>query len=144
MTVDALTRTFHAELRGVEEGHHARREADDDPTVYRVVSDVRPDEWRYRVHVAPAYLAHGAIAAPEFQCDHLLVQTISIASVRSESPGLTPCKHAARVARRLEREGLIRWHEVYGWIEADGAKLLTALRPPPRRSVSDADLFDNL
>lgn len=147
--VDAVTRTFQAELRAVEEGHRARRREPDDPTVYLVTSDTRPGDWTYTVHVDFGYVPRderderGALAAaPTFSCDHLAVQGITHAMARSVGPGLAPCKHAAVVARRLEREGLIRWDEYLAWVESPERSLAVTLRAPRRSTVTDADLFD--
>jgi hypothetical protein len=94
-------RSLAAEVRAIEEGHRSYLQPDGS---YRVVSDSRPGKW-YRVDVAlrrPGS-AVGFSCRPEgpgsYRDDHLA----------AAAAGLPPCKHAALVARRLEREGLASW-----------------------------------
>ena len=90
-------RTLDAEVRGVEEGHHVFVNADG---TYKVVSEVTGEAL-----TVSAVFDRGV---PVFSCDHEVVRRLGaqLPSV-SEVPGACPCKHAALVARRLEREGLI-------------------------------------
>lgn len=139
-----LTRTFEAELRAVEEGHHAI--ALDGPGRFRVVSDVRPTEWRYTVR-AEAGIVTGpdpVVWGPRFTCDHLLVMG-TMHRYTTTLAGLTACKHAALVARRLAREGLLEFDPELGWAAPDDAALRAHLEAPPvGRTVDDDDLFANL
>lgn len=79
--------TFRAELRAVEEGHHARRLADGR---LRVVSHEEPDVAYYLGWTLP----RGGVLHVSCTCPS--------GEHRAYLP--VPCKHAALVARRLERE----------------------------------------
>lgn len=97
--VTPAQRALAAEVRAVEEGHHAVVQ----PGGWlRIVSDSRPGK-SYAVSFA-ALSTWGPVA---FSCeprgegaysdDHLSL---------TGQPGIPPCKHSALAARRLEREGL--------------------------------------
>lgn len=104
-------RNVAAETRAVEAGHRAFVQPDGS---IRVLSDTHGDLGKgYRVEfVAGAYdglvrftcTPEGAMA---YRDDHLHVETVR--------PGEVPCMHAALAARRLEREGLIRYDKNGRW-----------------------------
>lgn len=107
-------RTLAAECRAVTEGHRARL-ADG---VILVASDTLPDV-SYRVKVE----AVGETVW--FACDH--------AAYVCGQPGrvertVVPCKHGALAARRLEREGILRW-ELGRWVPT------VVVAPAPLRLV---------
>lgn len=89
-----------AECRAVEEGHHARW--DDARQRFLVKSDSGPRTYEITVQaVVPANLACAAWLSFGCTCP---------AGVRGRtSTRPVPCKHAALVARRLERMGLATW-----------------------------------
>lgn len=89
-------RTIDAEVRAVEEGHHARLGGGGKR--FLVKSDTKLDT-TYRVGVQ---LVAGVVV---FECDHISYWA------PGEPPQRTfvPCKHGALCARRLEREGMLRW-----------------------------------
>lgn len=97
-----------AELRAVEDGHHAWAQPDGSILVKPNSTD--PDERsdrrpargrpRYRVRV-------------EGVEDGLVVLSCTCRSGFHRARLPIPCKHAALAARRLEREGLIHWDA--GW-----------------------------
>lgn len=92
-------RNLAAEVRAVEEGHRAFVM----PGGWvRVVSDTHAGK-TYRVE----FVAVGGLVS--FSCrpegEHAYTDDHLAASA---APGVTPCKHAALAARRLEREGLAR------------------------------------
>lgn len=124
MTAPALRQALDHEVRAVEEGHHARQLGDG---VYRVASDSVPGKWfRVTVWHAPGTAVVFGCHPDGDRCyrdDHLRAS--------SDIPGLACCKHAALVARRLEREGTIVWCGGY-WVDARPW-------PPP---VPCADPFD--
>jgi hypothetical protein len=106
-------RNLDAEVRGVEAGHRALAQPDGS---IRVVSDTHHDK-----HYVVTFTAPFAGSAVVFTCaphgtaayrdDHL--HTVG-------GPGLTPCMHAALAARRLEREGLVRFTGAE-WVATDKA-----------------------
>lgn len=100
-----LAYAIRAEGRAVEEGHHAisvgggeytvKSDTDDDVT-YRLRPRLVEDGQSMRVRCScPAGMARGALPIP--------------------------CKHAALLARRLEREGSAVWRDGVGWVVAEGA-----------------------
>ena len=94
-------RRLAAEVRAVEEGHHAFRIVGSDPEAYVIVSDTEPDTtWKVTAHdVAGAYT---------FWCTCHAGRNARL------------CKHSQLVARRLEREGraeLTAW----GWVDPNWA-----------------------
>lgn len=93
-------RSLAAEVRAIEEGHRSYLQPDG---WYRVASDSRPGKW-YRVDVVARPARAVAFSCrPEgagaYADDHLAAAAV----------GCPPCKHAALVARRLEREGAAAW-----------------------------------
>lgn len=102
----AAQRTLDAEARAVEEGHYARRLGGGGK---RFV--VKSDTWDrdYRVGVSLV----GSVVV--FVCDHSV-------AVYGGEPERTfvPCKHGAVAARRLEREGLLRW-DAGQWVPTEQA-----------------------
>lgn len=126
----AARRNLDAEVRAVEEGHRAFV----DGASIVVVSDTHHGK-RYRVH------AHAGVAGSliTFQCapegnrcysdDHLAT---------AGAPGVTPCKHAALAARRLEREGLAELDADFHWT---ATPLAGQLAPAPAPVVEDDDPF---
>lgn len=103
-------RSLAAEARAVEAGHHAIL----DGRTVRVCSDSTPGlHWIVSAECLPAEGA-GVI----FTCDPedwAAAEGRGHLHLRSEAPGAVPCMHAALAARRLEREGLIRW-ERGSWV----------------------------
>lgn len=82
-----------AEARAIEEGHHARFDAEH--RRFLVKSDNGP-----RTYELTARGVGG----------RLVVSCTCPAGVRRSVPaGSVACKHQARVARRFEREGLVQW-----------------------------------
>jgi hypothetical protein len=102
MATPSLSRTIAAEARAVEEGHHAWA----DGRRFRIVSDTT--DLRYLVSVAGMGDANVL-----FICDHPIVRGFSTRP-HATNPGDATCKHAALVARRLEREGHLMWTDT-GW-----------------------------
>lgn len=114
---------LRAEIRAVEQGHrafvmrgisggrsrsaHAVREKLLDLTWdridYRVISNCR----HQLRHIVKARLHDGARRPARIAC------SCEGGQYREWAP--IPCKHAALVARRLEREGLLVWHEGLWW-----------------------------
>lgn len=98
-------RNLAAEVRAVEEGHHARLMADGH---YRIPSDVDDGLWYAVTFHCPPY--GGPIW---FSCDPVNNHGVYVEANhrhRTAEPGVTCCKHAALVARRLERDNpLVRW-----------------------------------
>lgn len=99
-------RNLAAEIRAYEEGHRAYVDGREDR--YRVISDTRHGKI-YRVTVAALEPDEPIVfhCAPDgtgcYHDDHL--------QVRSREPGHVPCKHAALVARSMERKGQVRFVE---------------------------------
>lgn len=94
---DAAARNIGAEARFVEEGHRVYL-VDDHA---EVVSDSL-DRVRYELRA----IGIGDLAVFSCTCP---------ATKRHAPRGVTPCKHAAGLARRMERLGLLQW----GW-DGDG------------------------
>ena len=115
METKHVARTIAAEARAVEEGHHALTEG----RRFRIVSDTT--DLRYRVTV------EANRAGVLFRCDHPIVRGFGNECV--SVMGATGCKHSSLVARRLEREGVLRWTD-YGWDLTDSAR--AAVMPPER------------
>ena len=96
-------KNLRSEILAVEEGHHAffipgtnqRRQVG----AYTVKSDRTSHRFVVRVH----QLISGSV---HFECNHSTVLGFQDRSVVGR-PGVVPCKHAALVARRLERERAI-------------------------------------
>lgn len=95
-------RNLDAEARAVEEGHNAIVQ----PGGWvKVKSDTFEGKF-YRVDFSaafaddPIYFVCQPLGRKAFEEDHLVV---------SLEPGVVGCKHAARAARRLEREGLAQF-----------------------------------
>ncbi len=82
-----------AEIRAVEEGHHARVLPDGS---ILVKADSQPGSYRVRIEGIQAGIV-------------VLRCTCPSGDYRGNLP--VPCKHAALVGRRLEREGLARWRD---------------------------------
>ena len=97
-----------AEVRAVEEGHLARVLPDGSVLVK---AESRPGSYRVRIRG----VASGVV---------VLGCTCPSGSYRTELP--VPCKHAALVGRRLEREGLAVWHAGV-WRLRERASLRAAL-----------------
>jgi hypothetical protein len=93
-----------AELRAVEDGHHALAQPDGSLLVKAESAERRRagpgSPGRYRVRV-------------EGIEDGLVVLSCTCRSGFHRFRMPIPCKHAALAARRLEREGFVRWDE--GW-----------------------------
>jgi len=114
-------RNLAAEVRAVEEGHHARL----DGAGIVVTSDTRHAK-SYRVAAAAVSAGQPVTftCTPEgdgaYDGDHRHVVGV---------PGVVPCKHAALAARRLEREGLAEL--VAGrWVTTHLAQRVAAPAPP--------------
>ncbi|QOR55393.1 MAG: hypothetical protein SHS37scaffold145_44 [Phage 71_18] len=97
MSATAVATALAAELRAVEEGHHARW--DDARGLFLVKSDSGPRT--YEVHVHAVVYGDGS-AVLRFSCT-------CPGSTRGRDDKPMRCKHAALVARRLERMGLAEW-----------------------------------
>lgn len=108
-------RNLAAEVRGVEEGHHAflissvaARAA------LKVASDTKPGKW-YGVNATaspggPVVFSCEPFGDHAYEDDHLLL---------TGECGIVPCKHAAVAARRLERARLIELDPITGtWLDA--------------------------
>lgn len=102
-------RTLAAEIRWVEEGHRARLAAGQ-PTRFVISSDTLP-KVTYKLGVSIV----GETVV--FTCDHSTYDRTTCKQVDGRQPTRTfvPCKHGAGAARRLEREGLLRW-EAGRWV----------------------------
>lgn len=130
-TTTAAARNLAAEVRAVEEGHRARL----DQGAIVVTSDTHHGK-AYRVTAVSVWAGQPITftCTPEgdaaYRDDHL--HTVG-------APGVTPCKHAALAARRLEREGLA---ELAGgrWLATHLAQRLSGQQPV---SVADVDLDDD-
>lgn len=114
MTRTVGQRNLDAEVRGVEAGHRAFVVPGG---AIRVISDTHHEK-HYVVTFAAAYVGSGVVFTCDphgnaaYRDDHL--HTIG-------GPGLVPCMHAGIAARRLEREGLIRFTERGEWVATDRA-----------------------
>jgi hypothetical protein len=125
--MDDARRNLAAEVRAVTEGHRAT--FDDRTRTARIVSDTTPG-LHWSVDVAPA--APGGPLV--FRCAPIEEPAPELGHpLRWSRPGRLPCKHAALLARRLERLGLAR---------VDGRGLWVATDRPLLVAVpSDADPF---
>lgn len=102
-------RNLAAEARAVEEGHHARYDAERHR--FLVKSDTSDRTYQLAAHGAPDLVA--------FSCT-------CPAGVRRHVPaGTVPCKHSALIARRLERQGLVRFDGTY-WVVTEAAEMAVA------------------
>ena len=102
-----------AETRFVEEGHHALLLPDGS---VKVVSDSTDGRW-YEVRFHAGYAGDLVV----FHCEPRGRDTYQNGHLDlTGRPGVVPCKHAAGAARRLSREGLIRF-EAHGWTATDAA-----------------------
>lgn len=95
MTTSA-ERTLQSEARAVEAGHHARL-AGDGRTLL-VKGEDHPD-LTYQVRVT---VVAGLVV---FECDHAFQLGFADGPERMT----VPCRHSSTAARRLEREGFLRW-----------------------------------
>lgn len=115
---------FRAEMRAIEQGHRAFLMAGVSRNRHRSAAKVREKlldwEWdrlRFKVvsncrhglkHYQTVHLQPGNKRSPaRIGC------TCEGGTYREWAP--IPCKHAALVARRLEREGLLEWHDGLWW-----------------------------
>jgi hypothetical protein len=115
-------RTLDAEVRAVEEGHHARLTGDG--RRFSVKSDVA--DWTYHVRI----VAVGGTVV--FECDHVRRFDADAQPERT----FVPCKHGALCARRLARQGILRWES--------GRWLPTAQALAGAGSSQSGDPFDGL
>lgn len=145
-------RNLAAEVRAVEEGHQAR--LDSARRCFTVKSDSTPGV-SYDVRVtAGATVDELSIAGGGSLCH---VECSCPAGQKRKLPGVTPCKHGARVLERLLRHGLVVV-DLHGlWRATVAAEQLTlgddATVPPagrhlrlvtdeqPDRSLSKLDRF---
>lgn len=95
MTTNA-ERTLASEVRAVESGKHARL-AGDGRTLL-VKGEDHPD-LTYRVRVT---VVAGTVV---FECDH----AVQLGFADGPERMTVPCRHSSTAARRLEREGFLRW-----------------------------------
>lgn len=114
---------LRAEIRAVEQGHrallvsgvqqgrkrsaHAVREKLHDLSWDRIDYSVVSNCRHQLRHTVKAFLDDGLYRAARFQC------SCEAGTHRVWAP--IPCKHAALVARRLEREGLLVWDRGLWW-----------------------------
>lgn len=125
-----VLKAIEAEARAVTEGHHARFDAD--RGVYLVKSDSGPRT--YEVSVSTIFGATPELAVIRFSCT-------CPAGTRGRGDKPVPCKHAALVARRLEREGWATWDgQATPWRPAGAL----AAACEARRPSADSDPFDGL
>lgn len=108
--MDVREYTLRAEARAVEEGHRAIALEGDR---FRVVSDT--------------YFDVDYTVDPKAVPGHPLTLRCSCPAGVKRVGRPVPCKHAALVARRLEREGLVEWRHGL-WYVADA---------PPVADVAD-------
>lgn len=113
-----VQRAIAAEVRAVEEGHHAFWS--DQLACFTVKSDTRHGV-TYQVRPAAIVAAPGAPVSLRFSCSCIAGRT---------SRTLLPCKHGALVARRLERMGLAQFDG--GTWRPLGALLDAAVSSSPR------------
>lgn len=98
-------RSLAAEVRAVEEGHHAFLDRDENGPYIWVVSDTYLGK-SYRVTATslgpgePITFTCVPRRLHAFKDDHLHL---------TGAAGMLPCKHAGVAARRLERTGYARW-----------------------------------
>lgn len=133
--MNVADRTLAAEARAVAEGHRAYLNGDG---TLRVVSDTKPGK-HYTVR-ATCGMDEGAGAI--FTCDPVgnAAYADDHLHTTSREPGHTPCKHAAVAARRLEREGLLRW-DAGRWVAT--AKVADVARTAAQANQPD-DPFEGL
>lgn len=115
-------RNLAAEVRGVEEGHHAFLITSLDLTdeghrarcALKVKSDTKPGKW-YGVNASA--LPGGPVA---FSCEPFGDHAYEDDHLHLEGElGIVPCKHAAVAARRLERARLVELDPITGtWLDA--------------------------
>lgn len=110
----AAARNVGAECRFVEEGRRVYLVDD-----HAEVKSDTLDRVRYEVR------AYGVGDLAVFSCH-------PCPSAKRHVPrGVTPCKHAAGLARRMERHGLVEWREADGlWHVTDKARDLGLVQPP--------------
>lgn len=98
--------TLAAEARAVEEGHRAllTGEKRNGMTVIKVVSDTNPGRW-YNVTGT-----HDLTGKAVFEC------YANDPDFKHGNGKAVPCKHAAVAARRLEREGFLKWNDGAWWV----------------------------
>lgn len=115
MSTPAVVRSLAAEVRAVEEGHHARLV---DGTVH-----VKSDTDDGVTWVVSAFTVGDL---PQFTCvaDR---PTTGHARLTGE-PGLCACKHAARAAHSMERRGLMVWVDGLWHLTDAGVALVAAER----------------
>lgn len=118
MSAGWVAAALAAECRAVEEGHHARW--DDARQRFLVKSDSGPRTYEVTVRgIVPAN--HDVAPWLDFGC------TCPAGMRGRTSSRPVPCKHAALVARRLERTGLASWDgDTAPW--APQGALLDAIR----------------
>lgn len=92
---------LRAEIRAIEEGHKCWADTHG-PDTYEVVSHEQPDV-RYRLRTTHHF--PGSVIRVSCTCPSGVH--------RAEVP--IPCKHAALVARRLERAGEAEWRDGWWW-----------------------------
>lgn len=109
-----------AEVRAIEEGHRAVLQ--DDGTIL-VVSDTHHGK-AYRVRTLPCRAGETVT----FLCEPEGDACYSDDHQTAQGTGVVPCKHAALLARRLEREGLVRLAPWGQWIAT--AKAIAAPAVP--------------
>jgi hypothetical protein len=115
-------RNLAAEVRGMEEGHHAWLVTDEafaltgagpQRAALKVKSDTKPGKW-YGVDAnalpaGPVSFTCCPFGDHAYEDDHLLL---------TGELGIVPCKHAAVAARRLERAGLVHLDPLTGtWLD---------------------------
>ena len=112
-----VQRAIAAEVRAVEEGHHAFW--NDRLACFTVKSDTT--DATYQIRPEAIVTAPGALVSLRFVCTCIAGRT---------SRSLLPCKHGALVARRLERMGLA-WFDSGTWRPL-GALLEATVSASPR------------
>lgn len=101
-------RNIAAEARAVEEGHLAHLDRDAAGPYLKVISDRLPGVW-YRVGAQVVGDGKPVI----WTCDPQGAAAGTTHARLCNRAGVTPCKHAARAARRLQRHGLVVWAASY-------------------------------
>lgn len=119
--------TLAAECRAVTEGHRALLTGEklNGMSVIKVVSDTTPDRWYQVIGTIDV------IGMARFEC------WANDPDFKHGSRKAVPCKHAALAARRLEREGLLKWHEGAWWASD---RLMESIKSAP----GPEDPFDQL
>jgi len=130
-----------AELRAVEDGHHAW--AQPDGTILVKAESTRAPRPEGPPPAAPRLPGMDAQPPTRYRVqvegieDGLVMLSCTCRSGFHRSRMPVPCKHAALAARRLEREGLLRWDG--GWRARHPLPAARAELPEPlrrfRRSV---------